>query len=375
MNIEKLENSQFADQVVKLVKLADSMRKDKEAPMDVSLADLFKDHTTDEKNPEGLSFGHLLDDMGIDPSYDTISNLMTVPTGTDAPRWVVPEIVRSSIKLGLRKAPIFPNVIAGTQRLGALKAIIPSVNLSDAAPRWVAEGETITFGSISYGSKEFKIRKMGRGISLTDEVKDYVSLDVVRIFLEDFGVKLGYALDALAVDVLINGEQADGSESAPVIGVENPGTLAYRDLLKIWVRLSRLGRAANTMIAGEDMAIDILDLDEFKKRSQGTTDAKLNVKTPIPNEANLFIHGSIPAEQVVILDPKTSMLKFDSKPLMVETERIVSNQTEATYVSLSTGFATVFKDSRLVLDSAESFDSFGFPAYMNVDVLEVEDIK
>ena len=56
----------------------------------------------------------------------------------------------------------------------------------------------------------------------------------------DFGVQLGYALDTLAMDVVINGNQVDGSESAPVIGVGSTSDgIQYRDLLRVWVRASR----------------------------------------------------------------------------------------------------------------------------------------
>ena len=44
-----------------------------------------------------------------------------------------------------------------------------------------------------------------KGFKLTDEVRNYVSLDVLGIYLRDFGVQLGYALDTLAMDVAING--------------------------------------------------------------------------------------------------------------------------------------------------------------------------
>ena len=49
------------------------------------------------------------------------------------------------------------------------------------------------------------------------------------------GIKLGYGMDGLMIDALVNGEQTDGSESAPVIGTTTGvmATFAYKDLLGV----------------------------------------------------------------------------------------------------------------------------------------------
>lgn len=379
MNHEKFEKSSFKEEIGDLYKMVQAARGDTAMPADTSLQEaLFLRHNEDkvsytEEDVEEFFYSKVLDDMGIDPQYDTVSNLLNLPY--EGVKWIVPEIMRSSIRQGMRRAPIYPNIIRGEEPINALKVQIPFINMSDATPRYVNEAETILFGDISYGSKEFKIRKMGRGIKWSDEMVQYSTLNVSSIFFEDFGVKLGYGLDSLAVEILINGEQADGSSSAPVIGVTTVGTITYRDLLRVWIRMTRMGKSPNTMVGGEAAAMDILDLDEFKKKEQGTTQARLDIRTPVPNSSKFFIHGSISEDQVVIMDPSTTMMKFNAQPLKIEGERIVSNQTNASYASLTTGFATLFRDSRVVLDSSVTFASSGFPTYMNPDALAIETIK
>ena len=165
------------------------------------------------------------------------------------------------------------------------------INMSDAAPAKVNEAETIPLGDVSFGQKSVSLFKIGKGFKLTDEVRNYVSLDVLAIYLRDFGVQLGYAMDTLAMDVVINGNKPDGSESAPVIGVyETTNGITYKDLLHIWVRAARMGRNFTTMIGGEDQAIEMLNLPEFKERHSGTTEATLNVKSPVPKNANLDVY-------------------------------------------------------------------------------------
>lgn len=367
MNQAKYDKSIYKKDMGELIATAEAIRTDAKMPVDISLSDVFKQKYGKEDAQE------LYDDLGIEPHIDTVHNILNLPD--KATRYIIPEIFRDMITLGLRKSPIYPNIIAGEEPISNLNIQMPFINMSDAAPKFVNEGETIKQGNISYGSKEFKVRKMGRGIGMTDEVQQYSTLKVLSIFLRDFGVRLGYGLDGMAIDTLLNGEQKDGSASAPVIGVDTIGTVTYADLLRVWIRLSRMGKEAGTIVAGEKMAVKILNLPEYKQRAQGTTEANLTVKTPIPRDASMFIHGSIPDDQLVILDPKTSIMKFNAQPLKVESERIVSNQTEVSYASLTTGFATIFRESRIVLDQDLDIDAAGFPDYMNIDLLETETIR
>ena len=321
----------------------DAIRKgtNTELPADISMAEVVNERY-------GVSMDQYLSTLGIDTKKDTLQNLFTMPG----------------------QAPFYPNIIAGDQPVNGLQVTMPYINMSDAAPARVNEAETIPLGTISYGQKQVSIFKIGKGIKITDEVKNYVSLDVMGIFLRDFGIQLGYAMDNLAIDTGINGDKIDGSESAPVIGVGTTSEgIQYRDLLRIWIRGSRMGRNFTSMIGGEDEALNILDLPEFKVRSNGTTEATLNLHTPVPNRADFWIHGGIPANQLMLIDKAAGMIKLTAQPLMLESERIVSNQTEAMYASLTTGFSKMYRDAIVMLDSSKAFSSNGFPGYMNLDPL------
>lgn len=314
----------------------------------------------------GVSKEAFYDKLGINPKMDTMQNVFSMPD--QSIRWIVPEIIREAITLGIREAPFYPNIIASDQPINGLSAIMPSINMSDAAPAKVNEAETIPLGDISFGQKSVSLFKIGKGFKITDEVRNYVSLDVLGIYLRDFGVQLGYAMDTLAMDVLINGNKADGSESAPVIGVYDTNNgITYKDLLHIWVRAARLGRNFQSMIGGEDQAIAMLDLPEFKNRSQGTTMATLNIKSPVPNSADFYIHPGTPANQLLLVDKSAALIKLTAQQLKLESERIVSNQTEATYASLTTGFSKMYNDAAILLAANKAFATYGFPAYMAID--------
>lgn len=365
MNLEAYKKCEFKGQIQEMVRTAESLRFNPHEPVDVSFADLVQGKLN-------MSLDTFYNQLGIDPNMDTIQNITSI-NDLDV-RWIIPEIYREALLLGYRDAPIWPNIIASEENTAGLSQIIPAINMSDAAPRKVGEGETIPLGTMSYGQKKFSIYKVGRGISLTYEVLQYASLNVVKLFLADFGLKMGHAFDTLAIDCLINGDQTDGSESSPVVGITTPGTKAYKDFLRIWIRLARLGRKPSVLIGGEAAGLLTLDLTEFKTPVTGTPQHTLTMKTPVPTGASYFIHGNVPDHHEIILDPNKAMIKFNAQPMKVESERIVSNQTEAFYATVTSGFARMFRDAAVIMDDSKNIAAAGFPTYLDVDPYQLVDI-
>lgn len=339
------------------VQACEALRRDPESPEDVSFEEYLKN------GHNGLSLAQLYDDVGVDPARDTIQNLINLPDFNY--KWLIPEIFRNALRLGLRKNPIYPSLIAAEQNVPQTSVTMPAINMSEAAPRKVGVAETIMLGSVSFDQKSVKIAKLGRGIKIPYEVRQYVALNVVNIFFQDFGVQLGLGLDSLAISTLLNGDQANGSDSVSVIGIGNTTTgITYKDLLKVWVRMARLGKNMTTMIGGEDMAIDVLDL-LTTTRLFGTPRATVDIKTPIPTNSDFFVHGGVSTDNILLVDKSSALIKLNAQPLLVESDKIISSQVEETYASLTTGFATVYRDSRIVIDRTKLFSGFPFPTWMD----------
>lgn len=361
VDISKYKRQDFTKELPEIVRFLDAARQgtNENVCCDLSLEDVIQEKY-------GLSNEDYMDKLGINTRQATMQNIFTMPD--QSIRWIVPEIIRAAITTGIRKAPFYPEIIAYDEKVSGLNITMPHINMSDAAPSKVNEAETIPLGDISYGEKSVSIFKIGKGFKLTDEVRNYVSLDVLGIYLRDFGIQLGYAMDALAMDVLLNGNMIDGAESAPVIGVyDTANGITYKDLLHIWVRGSRLGRNYQNIIGGEDQAIELLDLPEFKDRKSGTPQATLNIKSPVPNQANFYIHPGTPDNQLVLIDKAAALIKLTAKELMLESERIVSNQTQATYATITTGFCKMYQDAVILLAADKKFTENGFPSFMNID--------
>lgn len=341
--------------VKEAVKKCEALRRDTKVPLDISLSEYFKD-------TQGTTMDTVYNDLGVNPTVDTIQNIINMPD--NSMRWLIPEIYRDAIRLGLRKAPIYPNLIVTEQSVSQTSVKMPAINMSEAAPKRVGIGETITTGSVSFDQKEVKIYKYGRGFKIPYEIVQYVPLNLVSIYLQDFGVKMGMGLDNMAILTLLNGDQANGNDSIATIGVKTPTDITYRDMLKPWVRLGRLGKNANQLIAGEDMAVEVLEL-LTNTRLVGTPRMNVSIKSPLPQNSNVYVHGSVPANVAIIVDPSSTLVKLNAQPLLIESDKVVANQTQEVYATFTTGFATIFRDSRLAIDMSKDFATNGFPAWMD----------
>jgi hypothetical protein len=337
--------------------------------LDLSFGDYVHERwgfSKDERNPHmpGESFFRAI---GVNPSENSVYSLLDMSDFDSALRWLVPEIFQSVIRLGLRKPAIYNDLIAGSQNVSQTLVTMPSVNISDSVMSYLEEGETIPVGTVSFGQKKSKIYKLGVGIEVSDEVLNYVPMNTIGMFFEDVAVKMNLAMDTLAISKLINGDQDDSSDAVATIGVRDEATnlIKYIDFLRTWVRLSRLGRLPNSIIAGEDIAVDILELPEFKGFQGQTTKEKMSVRTPLPSSQNIYIHSAIAANKILMVDSSSALMKLDAQPLRLENDRIVKRQLSGTYATISTGFATMMRDSRLMIDQSLDYSANTFPTFMD----------
>lgn len=360
------------------VKQLDSLRSgDKDRrPVDITFGEFAREKwgfsPSDNGSPESLYMA-----LGVDPSRHTIESLMTMPDMPEGYRWLVPEVIREAIRLGLKKNPVYPGLIAAEESVTQPSVIMPAVNQSSATPKRIGEAETIPVGSVSFNEKTVKLMKVAVGLKITDEVRQYVALNVLSIFLQDVGTKMNLAMDTLAIETLINGDQKDGSCASAVVGVKSTTNgITYEDYLKAIARMSRLGKAPNAMLSNEDAFISTYMLPEFKGRQGNIKDINLNIKTPIPQNLDYYIHGAMPADKkVMLVDAMSAMIKLNASSLKVESERIAERQITGTFVSVTTGFANLFNDARIILDGAQTLVQAPYPSWLDVSVAEKESFK
>lgn len=155
IDITKMKAQDFMNELPEMVRSLEAVRsgsQDKK-PVEVTFEELVT-------GKWGISQDELFEKVGINPKVDTMQNIFTMPQQNI--RWIVPEIIRAAITLGMRQAPFYPNIIASDQSINGLQAIMPMVNMSDAAPAKVNEAETIPLGDVSFGQNQLASSKSER---------------------------------------------------------------------------------------------------------------------------------------------------------------------------------------------------------------------
>ncbi|HEY9286272.1 MAG TPA: hypothetical protein VIP46_22665 [Pyrinomonadaceae bacterium] len=388
-----------------LVLAMNAMREDKTTPRNINLRQYLA-----EKHG-GLTPGQLYSELGLDPHVTMVKDLMsdednkwllpeiirdgisrglgiaqremmnalraqairaafapvTSEAGTGGARWIAPEVYTDAIMRGSVQSVFYPDLVVREVTVGNLTVTVPFLDLSDARLVESEEGATIEEGSVVYGSKEVKVRKRARGLKITYEAVEFNTLDLVQLFFEDFGRLLGHTLNGDAVMAIINGDQDDGSEAAAVIGVADPAKgIQYRDVLRVWARLSLLGRASTSIIGNEVTAVDYLLLEEvLKRQNTGNPIAPTRLKTPLPTMQDLYISIKVPGSKLVFQDSSSSLAQLTARPLMVESEKIVSKQISGTYASIITGFTKLNRNASVVVDGSINFNAAGWPDWMS----------
>jgi hypothetical protein len=306
--------------------------------------------------------------LGIDPQGLTVEKMLNT---SELNRWLFPEVIRDAVLAGLSYTPFYGQLIAAEESIPSTGLTMPSMDFTDIDSAEVQlrdtnEGATITEGQIiTWAEKQVSVKKKARGLKQTYESIMFCPIDLAAIYFEELGTQLGADLDADLVDIAFNGDQADGSQSAPVIGASTANTLTYNDLVRAWIRFNRLGRQSSVLLASENDVATLLAMSQFQNTvypgaitpSAASGGPTLNIKQPLPSSQDIYTHDAIPDGKLVLVDKRRFAIQLTAMPLLLESEKIVSRQIQGEYVSIITGFANLFKDGRMVLDYTTSLST------------------
>jgi hypothetical protein len=336
------------------------MGSDRFAPEDLSFAEFAQERW----NVPNLAA--VLNLAGVDPSTVTIQKLYSMPELPSEARWIIPEVFLEPIRTGFRKPAMWEDLTRDTVMVASPQITVPEIKIADAAMNRINEGETIPLGNIEFGGKTGRVFKIGRGVSLTDEIVMFATINILSPFLEDLGVKMGMSQSALALNTLINGEKAGNTASSAVIGVANTNEgFQYKDFLLANARFSRLGRQTTVAVVDEAAYVAIKDMQEVKGLLGNNQLLRMNSDIPDMNTLNMRVHGMMPASSIMFIDKANAMRRLMAKPLMVESEKIVSKQVNNVYATAMLGFMTFLRDARFIMDATKAYSSHGFPSYMD----------
>lgn len=320
------------------------LQKKRQNGFDITLKSALQEQFGEDYTPE-----RFYAQLDIDLSRMTVEKLLTTSEST---KWLFPEIFRDAIRKGLGYAPFHPLLVTSEEQIDSTGITMPFFNPPVSDFREVNQGANIAEGTLTWGEKQVTIKKRAMGLKQTYESIMFTPIALAAIYFEDLGTQLGRGLDADFVDILLNGDQSDGSEAPITYGVDTIGTITYADIVYVWLRMNRDSRPSTALIANIDTALELLLLEPFQDRQNPFPPKhELVVQTPLPSEQSLFIHDDVPADTIIFVDPTRAVVQLTAMNLLIESERIVSRQLTGDYASIITGFANVFGDARRLLDA------------------------
>ena len=392
--------------VKEIVTELNALRQNKERPRDIGLRQFMADRFPNDGNP--LTPEHLYQELGIEPQYTQVKDLYAqedtsflmseivrdgvrrgmgltareqqqalkqaiVSQGpvtidrTGNQRWLNREVFLEPVMTGAVQTSFYQDLVVGEEPVSQPTVTVPKVDLSDAKMQDTEEAATIEEGSVTYGSKQVTLKNKSTGLKVSYDAIQFNSLSLAQIYFLDVGRILAHTLNNMAIDALVDGDQADLSENAAVVGVEvTANKITWYDLTRIAIRFSLLGRTTTVAIGNETTALDYLNLSEVKnKQFPGAPLLATMMKTLLTMPESLYASQRIAANKLLLLDPSMSLVQLTAVPLMVETEKIISKRLEAAYASYYTGFAKLQRNASVIVDGSILFSGNGFPAFMS----------
>lgn len=281
-------------------------------------------------------------------------------------RFIIPELILAPIRIDYESSSFAQNWIASTTNISQREIKMPQIKRSASVPRRIGEAESIPFGTVQFGQKTAKVFKIGTGFKITDELVDASSIDLMFQFLGDVGTDMAIGKDVEALNILVNGEQTDGSESAPIVGTIDGSSFAYKDIKRVSSRMTRLRHEPNRLLTGEDDAIDISGIDKFEGFDGQTRLAEFRSIVGVPSVLDNDVY-TMPDNQIMYLNSSRCMTMLQYKGLTTETRRNPQTQEDEVFISDHVGFAILRRDARVIQDKTLEFSSNGFPSYMDID--------
>lgn len=213
--------------------------------------------------------------------------------------------------------------------------------------RDVGQGAPIPVSRIALGDQSIRMHKRGRGLEWSDESKR-ANIDMVRLWLTQLGKNLGRQYENVAVDRLLNGYFADGSDAAPTIGVETADSISLGDLFyAAKYQEQELGFTPNLAIMNLNTAYTITSLRDngaylYRQELQNGNFADVVNSTP-------FVSNQVPDNRIILVDTNFGLVRYEGKPFGVESERSAKTQVEGSYGSEISEFVPFEPNARLII--------------------------
>lgn len=282
--------------------------------------------------------------------------------GVKAYTFIIPEVILAAIQLGYTGGAKYVNWIAATENVATYSGIkVPFIEEGNLMPQKIKEGGSIPMGTMKFGDKTVKCFKVGIGVKLTQELVEQSSISMVSLFLSLVGAQMSRGADVAAIDVLVNGDQADLSENAPVIGIKDTADgLVHFDIDRVYGQMDMLNQTPTVLITRNEYLI--ADLNETKPQRDMDT-VEMYAQTKGMDVSRFYL----PNGQYLFVDTTKCMMELNYGSMRVTQETDYSTETEVIRVTKYVGFSIAKRDARVIVDSDLDYAANPIPSYMDVE--------
>lgn len=288
-------------------------------------------------------------EFGIDVNRITVDRFFQSDPNA---KWLFPDIVREAVLTGMRQKPKYPELIIRDERVDGTAYDVPYVTerASEEELRTVGEGAAIPESEITYGDRIVRLDKKGRGVIASYEVIRRMSVDMLRVHLERMGERLGRNLDARLAEVLVSGDSSGSATASTTVNTATTGAWTYADIVSGFMKLTMDHYFTPThMLANSELCKKILAMDEFQ--DSALFDFAKTGNLPTPLGVKLVPMPDQPDNKLTILDAGYAVQKLTEQDLLVESDKLINQQWERSYLTVVTDFAVIYEKARVVVQS------------------------
>jgi hypothetical protein len=267
-------------------------------------------------------------------------------------KWLFPDIVRDAVLTGMRHKPVYPELIIGDEPVHGTVFDVPYVVESEEEESLhaVAEGAVIPESEIQYGDRAVRLHKLGRGVIASYEVVRRMSVDLLRVHLQRIGERLGRALDSYAAGVLLTGDNSGSGTEPVVLNSTTADEFVYADLVRAFLKLATEHHFTPThMLVSPAVTEQVLQFEEIS--DSALFDFARTGKLPTPLGVKLVPMEAQPDSKITMLDAGYAMQKLTEQDLLIESDKLINQQWDRTYLTVVTDFAIIYEKARVVLNS------------------------
>ncbi|MED4116551.1 hypothetical protein P4661_27325 [Priestia megaterium] len=319
-------------------------------------------------NASSYHFRHYLGEQGVTRKdvlralgYDNVKNIQVRELlENDGTKPLFNSIVEDGLRIGFERDSNWQQLVAETIPTDQFSYLwyyldtgaTPEEKEEMFGLRDVGQGAPIPTGSIKVGENSIKMSKRGRGLEWTDESKR-ANISLVSLWLRQLGRQLGRQYEGVAVNRLLNGYFADGTDAAPTVGVANAGSWDLSDIFYAAAyQEETLGYRPNRAIMNLETAYRITtmrDGDAYLYRNEIENNQFADVLNNKP-----FISEQIPDNRIVLVDTSAALVRYQGKAFGVESDRNVKTQVEGSYGTEISEFVPFIPEARIIMTLDEA---------------------